>query len=65
MYIENRCRPRAATVEIRKRYFPVERFVPFQGTVNAGAATGVRKLFFYGNTAFPSVTKEKGWYSFI
>ena len=25
---------------------PVERFVPFQGTVNAGAATGVRKLFF-------------------
>ena len=44
---------------------PVERFVPFQGTVDAGAATGVRKLFFYGNAAFPSVTKEKGWYSFI
>ena len=26
---------------------PVERFVPFvKGTVDAGAATGVRKLFF-------------------
>ena len=30
----------------RNRPLSVERFVPFQGTVNAGAATGVRKLFF-------------------
>ena len=34
-------------VEIRNLNFVVVRFVPFlKGTVDAGAATGVRKLFF-------------------
>lgn len=37
MYIENRCRPRAATVKIRKHYLPVGHLSPLEGTAFAGA----------------------------
>ncbi|MBR2639691.1 MAG: hypothetical protein IKD39_03900 [Oscillospiraceae bacterium] len=46
---------------IENAVFSVVRFVPFdKGTVDAGAATGVRKTFLSGTTRFLLVIKEMG-----
>ena len=48
-------------VGIGNHSFPVVRFVPFlKGTVDAGAATGVRKLFFQATPGFFWLQKKWG-----
>ena len=62
MYIENRCRPRAATVKIRKHYLPVGHLSPLEGTAFAGANRRGEGVSLAVLPPFLCAVKEMGWY---